>query len=62
MQPRWKAECYYQNEKVPEVFRFEEIEDLHDIIEQGPDWNTLDRVVVTLNRPSVEPKKEVSDV
>jgi hypothetical protein len=34
---------------------FEEIEDLDEIIERGPDWNTIDRIVITLNRPSLRP-------
>ena len=32
----------------------EEIEELHHIIELGPNWNTLERIVITLNRPAPE--------
>jgi hypothetical protein len=50
---RWRALVEYKSENGPisiEHF-FEEIADLHVIIERGPDWNTLVRCVVTLNRP-----------
>ena len=49
---RWKAVAEYQHENGPisiEHF-FEEISDLHLIVEHGPDWNTLIRCTVTLNR------------
>jgi hypothetical protein len=35
------------------------LRELHGIIEMGPNWNTIDHIVVTLNRPSVVPKKDV---
>jgi hypothetical protein len=35
---------------------FEEIEDLDEIVELGPDWNLIDRIVITLNRPTLEPQ------
>lgn len=50
---RWKAVIDYRTEegaKSVEHF-FEEISDLHLIIEHGPDWNFLIRCTVTLNRP-----------
>lgn len=47
---RWRAALSY-SDGWREVF-FEEIEELHDIIEQGPDWNTLVSCVVTLNQPA----------
>jgi hypothetical protein len=49
---RWKAVTEYAHENGPIVIEhyFEEIGDLHNIIEQGPDWNTLVKCTVTLNR------------
>ena len=50
---RWKAVVEYESENGPisiEHF-FEEIADLHLIIERGPAWNTLTRCTITLNRP-----------
>jgi hypothetical protein len=31
------------------------LRELHDIIEMGPTWNTIDRIVVTLNVSCVDP-------
>jgi hypothetical protein len=50
---RWKAVIDYrtdEGEKSLEHY-FEEISDLHLIVEHGPDWNFLIRCIVTLNRP-----------
>jgi hypothetical protein len=50
---RWKAVIEYRADKGQESVEhyFEEISDLHLIIEHGPDWNFLVRCTVTLNRP-----------
>jgi hypothetical protein len=40
----------HQNGPIKIEHYFEEIADLHLIIEHGPDWNTLTRCTVTLNR------------
>ena len=50
---RWKAVVDYRGDQgVTSVEHyFEEISDLHHIIEHGPDWNLLIRCTVTLNRP-----------
>ncbi|RIK97576.1 MAG: hypothetical protein DCC74_07195 [Proteobacteria bacterium] len=50
---RWKAVIEYRSDEgVTSVEHyFEEISDLHLIIEHGPDWNLLIRCIVTLNRP-----------
>jgi hypothetical protein len=56
MSSRWMAEIFYNNCSEMEVLTFEEIRDLHAIIERRPNWNAIERVVVTLNRPSVGPK------
>ncbi len=49
---RWKAVIEYLTDdgKVSVEYFFEEISDLHPIIEHGPDWNLLIRCTVTLNR------------
>ena len=47
---RWMAEISYLNGKL-ETIAFEELEDLDEIVERGPDWNTIDKIVITLNRP-----------
>jgi len=54
-QPRWKAVILYRmrdNQFVDVEHCFEEIEDLHMLIERGPHWDTLIRCTITLNRPA----------
>jgi hypothetical protein len=52
MTMRWMAEITYRNGGAPEIVQFEEIADLHDIVEMGPDWNEIEQIVVTLNLSS----------
>lgn len=49
---RWKAVIEYRTDEGSRSVEhfFEEISDLHLIIEHGPDWNSLIRCTVTLNR------------
>lgn len=54
---RWMAEITYLGESDGDVVTFEEIEDLDEIIERGRDWNAIERIVITLNRPSVDPRR-----
>ena len=48
---RWIAVVTYRSESGPiEVdHHFEELEELHTLVERGPDWNTIVSIVVTLN-------------
>ena len=46
---RWMAEILYRDRKV-KVVAFEELHELHDIVEFGPNWNLIDTITVTLNR------------
>lgn len=50
---RWRAVVEYRTSDGDESVEhfFEEISDLHLIIEHGPDWNQLIRCTITLNRP-----------
>lgn len=49
---RWKAIIEYRADEGPKSVDhyFDEISDLHRIIERGPDWKRLIRCTVTLNR------------
>jgi hypothetical protein len=49
---RWRAVIEYRTDEGPKCVEhyFEEISDLHLIIEHGPDWNFLIRCTITLNR------------
>jgi hypothetical protein len=49
---RWMAEIVYVNGE-QQTLAFEELEDLDEIVELGPDWHTIDRIVITLNRPAL---------
>lgn len=53
---RWKAVIYYRtdNGSVDVEHGIEELEELQDIVERGPDWNTVERIVVTLDRKTSE--------
>jgi hypothetical protein len=55
---RWMAEITYRTDRETDVVTFEEIADLHNIIEFGPDWHEIDQVVITLNRPVLRPATE----
>ena len=50
---RWRAIIVFRTDDGQEQIEhfFEEIADLHQIIEHGPDWNRMIYCVVTLNRP-----------
>lgn len=52
---RWMAEITYLSERPKAIVAFEEIADLDRIVERGPDWNEIDQIVITLNRPTVKP-------
>jgi hypothetical protein len=58
MTKRWMAEISYNNERRPKIVQFEELVELHDVVEMGPDWNEFEQIVVTLNRPSATPRRE----
>lgn len=49
---RWRAVIEYESANGPIVIEhfLEEIAELHEIVEHGPDWNTLKCCTVTLNR------------
>ena len=48
---RWMAEIIYRDGE-QKTLTFEELEDIDEIVERGPDWHTIERIVITLNRPA----------
>ena len=56
---RWMAEITYTDGTPLQVVAFEELFELHDIIECGPNWNIIERIVVTLSIPFVSTRKIV---
>lgn len=47
---RWMAEIRYLD-GTQRTVALEEIEDLDEIVEVGPDWHTIDAIEIRLNRP-----------
>lgn len=49
---RWTATVFYRtgNGSVDVVHDFEEIEDLAELVERGPDWNTIEKIEIRLAR------------
>lgn len=58
---RWNVQRTYvvNGVGVTTMEQVEEIEEVHDLIEAGPDWNYLVEVKITLNRHSGTPEGEV---
>lgn len=51
-EPRWRAVIEYRSATgvIDVQHDFEEIADLHDLIERGPDWGAIIKCTITLNR------------
>ena len=58
MTNRWMAEITYRNGDAPTVVPFEELADLHDIVEMWADWSEIEQIVITLNVSSAMPRRE----
>jgi hypothetical protein len=64
---RWIATVDYLIDAgvLQEEFRVEELFELHDLIERGPDWNTIEKITIELNprrsggRVTVEEAREL---
>lgn len=56
---RWTAQISYRSGHPINVAQIEEIEELQDIVERGPDWNDLVKIVITYNRRSA-PRKALN--
>ena len=53
-QPRWTARVTYRIEvdEMVAFYHFEELDALRDLIEAGPDWNTIIKIEIILARVS----------
>lgn len=49
--PRWRFEAHYRTDDGGEIITgdFQELVDLHQIIESGPNWSGLDKIEITMN-------------
>ena len=54
MTKRWMAEITYRNGDAPTVVQFEELAELHDIVEMWADWTRLSR---SLSRSTSHPPR-----
>lgn len=57
MRIRWQATVYYRtaNGTVDIVHELSEIVDLHDLVESGPHWDTIEKIeVIRINHISSE--------
>ena len=49
MNERWKVIISYTPEHmVDDIYNIEELQELQDIVEHGPDWNLIDAITITL--------------
>ena len=54
---RWMATIRYRDGTKPLFIEFEKITDLHDSVERDQNRNSIQNIVVTLNRPFTNPGK-----
>lgn len=61
---RWKAVIEYATDTGPELTEhyLEEVTELHNVIEHGPDWNTLIRCTLVLNRTDDGGQQNVAEM
>ena len=48
---RWIATVTYRGDlgEIDNEFHIEELSELHDLVELGPDWNCIERIEIVLN-------------
>lgn len=49
MSARWNAVVEYRTENglTDVTHDIEELDELHDLVERGPDWDSIERIVIT---------------
>ena len=59
---RWDVTIWYRtkNGAIDVVHHVEEIHEVHDLIERGPDWNTIEHIEIRLAR-ACEPDLTIED-
>ncbi|TGQ41181.1 hypothetical protein [Mesorhizobium sp. M00.F.Ca.ET.216.01.1.1] len=58
---RWRVETDFGGTS-PAVWYVEELEELQEHVERGPDWNLIEKITITLNRrnPEFDREQEVA--
>lgn len=56
-EPRWTATVFYRTENglLDVEHRFEEIAELHNLVEYGPNFYAIDRIEIRLSGGRVDP-------
>lgn len=49
---RWEVIIAYITERISDVHYVDEIEDIMQIVENGPDWNEIAHITINLHRRS----------
>lgn len=51
---RWVATIYYRTERgtIDVDHAFDELEDLHDIVERGPSWYAIEKIEIRYAQPT----------
>ncbi len=54
--PRWRAVITYHSQSGPVdvTHEIEELDEIADLVERGPDWNCIADIRITLSQPIVE--------
>jgi hypothetical protein len=49
---RWVATIHYRSElgTIPVEHDVEELDEIYDLVEAGPDWNTIEKIEIVLAR------------
>ena len=52
---RWSATVTYRTEAGPNkvTHDIEELDDLHELVERGPHFDTVERIVITRHKPMI---------
>ncbi|WP_370677573.1 hypothetical protein [Pleomorphomonas sp. PLEO] len=60
---RWTATIAYRTDAGPKnsVYGIEELGEIQDIVERGPDWNSIDQITIKLGRRMEPPTFTVED-
>ena len=56
LEKRWNVEIHYRtnNGTKKEIAQIEELDDLYDLVEKGPNWFCIDNIKIVIN-----PKRDV---
>lgn len=56
---RWTATVEYNDGRKSDMLQFDELRELHDLVEQRPDWNLIARITINKLAQSDEEVRQV---